>query len=133
MGCHLHNVSLLFKFYYTELLLRVEGTADWKDYGSEIASLAQPQHMLRLDFRDEFHLEPSEECKFDYLEVRDGEHGYSPLLGRYCGHQFPPMLKSTSRSLWLRFYSDDNIEYSGFRAVYTSVPRLRECFTINVP
>lgn len=25
--------------------------------------------LLRLDFRDHFDIEPSEDCKFDYLEV----------------------------------------------------------------
>lgn len=27
---------------------------------------------MRLDFRDYFHIEPSEECKFDYIEVGRG-------------------------------------------------------------
>ncbi|KAG8337398.1 Neuropilin and tolloid-like protein 2 [Homalodisca vitripennis] len=79
-------------------------------------------HQLRLDFRDEFNVEPSEECRFDYLEVRDGEHGYSPLIGKICGHQFPPMVTSSSRYLWIRFRSDENIEYSGFKALYSSIP-----------
>lgn len=26
--------------------------------------------LVRLDFRDHFHVEPSEECKYDFLEVR---------------------------------------------------------------
>lgn len=31
--------------------------------------LAPPGYTLRLDFRDHFNIEPSEGCKFDYLEV----------------------------------------------------------------
>ncbi len=27
-------------------------------------------HIIRLDFREYFHIEKSEGCKFDYLEVR---------------------------------------------------------------
>nr|XP_018897448.1 PREDICTED: uncharacterized protein LOC109030773 [Bemisia tabaci]XP_018897449.1 PREDICTED: uncharacterized protein LOC109030773 [Bemisia tabaci]XP_018897450.1 PREDICTED: uncharacterized protein LOC109030773 [Bemisia tabaci] len=101
---------------------------------------AEPGYLIRLDFRDEFHLEPSEECKFDYLEVRDGAHGYSDLIGSYCGNEFPPMLTSSNRWLWLRFHSDENIEYSGFRAVYSFIqkptsavyiPELETC-NINV-
>lgn len=80
-------------------------------------------HTLKLDFRDKFSLEPSEECKFDYLEIRDGAHGYDPLIGRYCGESYPPAIPSTSRSLWLRFRSDENIEYSGFRAIWEEVPK----------
>lgn len=81
-------------------------------------------YLLQLDFRDKFHIEPSSgDCHFDYLEVRDGAHGYSPLRGRFCGQAFPPILTSTDRYLWLRFHSDDNIEYGGFKAVYRAVPR----------
>uniref|UniRef100_A0A8D8QDU5 Neuropilin and tolloid-like protein 2 n=1 Tax=Cacopsylla melanoneura TaxID=428564 RepID=A0A8D8QDU5_9HEMI len=79
--------------------------------------------LIRIDFRDSFKLEPSENCKYDYLEIRDGPQGYSKLLGRFCGSSFPPMLTSSSRHLYLRFFSDDNVEYSGFRAVYSFVPR----------
>lgn len=31
--------------------------------------LAPIGFLLRLDFRDKFHIEPSDDCKFDYLEV----------------------------------------------------------------
>ncbi|XP_034242072.1 uncharacterized protein LOC117645776 [Thrips palmi] len=84
---------------------------------------AEPGFLLQLDFRDTFHIEPSEGCRFDYLEVRDGAHGYSALRGQFCGQTFPPILTSTDRYLWLRFHSDENIEYSGFKAVYRTVPR----------
>ncbi|KAG8231503.1 hypothetical protein J437_LFUL011541 [Ladona fulva] len=81
---------------------------------------ASPGYLLQLDFRDEFHLEPSDDCRFDYLEVRDGAHGFSKQLGLFCGHTHPPMITSSDRFLWLRFHSDENVEYSGFRAVYTN-------------
>ena len=71
-----------------------------------------------MDFRDDFHIEETEQCKYDFLELRDGPFGYSPLLGRYCGRQHPPMMESSSRFLWIRFQSDESIEYKGFRAVY---------------
>ncbi|XP_076045117.1 uncharacterized protein LOC143027627 [Oratosquilla oratoria] len=73
---------------------------------------------IQVDFRDHFVLEPSENCEYDFLEVRDGAFGYSPLRNRYCGQQFPPKLTSEDRHLWLRFHSDDTIQYQGFRAVY---------------
>ncbi|XP_037921514.1 uncharacterized protein LOC119658290 isoform X2 [Hermetia illucens] len=79
--------------------------------------------ILRLDFRDKFDIEPSEGCKFDFLEIRDGGYGYSNLLGKFCGRDFPPMITSKERYLWLHFHSDDNIEYSGFTAVYDFIPK----------
>lgn len=95
---------------------------------------AEVGKVLRLDFRDSFNMEPSDDCKFDFLEIRDGEHGFSNKLGQYCGHEFPPIITSTDRFLWLHFKSDDNIEYSGFTAVYESIDspsntmsRVQEC------
>jgi neuropilin and tolloid-like protein len=64
---------------------------------------AEPGHLLRLDFRDDFYIEPSDDCRYDYLEVRDGAHGYSTLIGTYCGNEFPPMLTSSDRYLCVEF------------------------------
>uniref|UniRef100_A0A6A7G1V8 Neuropilin and tolloid-like protein 2 n=2 Tax=Hirondellea gigas TaxID=1518452 RepID=A0A6A7G1V8_9CRUS len=74
--------------------------------------------IIRVDFRDYFEMEPSEDCENDFLEIRDGAHGYSDLMGRYCGGDFPPIITSKNRYLWLRFRSDETLEYKGFRAVY---------------
>lgn len=79
--------------------------------------------LLKLDFRDEFKLEDSPDCRFDFLEVRDGQHGYSNLLGNFCGTNFPPEITSKTRYLWLRFHSDENIEGKGFKAVWSTIPR----------
>ncbi|CAK9821015.1 Neuropilin and tolloid-like protein 2 [Anthophora plagiata] len=79
--------------------------------------------LLKLDFRDEFKLEESADCRYDFLEVRDGQHGYSNLLGNFCGTNFPPEITSKTRYLWLRFHSDDSIEGKGFKAVWTMIPR----------
>jgi len=81
-------------------------------------------HFVRMDFRDVFKIEPPSsggKCEYDYLEIRDGDQGYSPLIGKYCGNQFPPIITSSGRSLWLRFRSDSTIQYMGFKAVYTEI------------
>uniref|UniRef100_A0A0P4W3C7 CUB domain-containing protein n=2 Tax=Scylla olivacea TaxID=85551 RepID=A0A0P4W3C7_SCYOL len=80
---------------------------------------AKHGYFIRIDFRDYFDLEPSPKCEYDFLEVRDGAHGYSDLQGKYCGEDFPPIITSKGRYLWLRFTSDENIQYKGFRAVYS--------------
>ncbi|XP_012058439.1 PREDICTED: uncharacterized protein LOC105621579 [Atta cephalotes] len=79
--------------------------------------------LLKLDFRDEFELEDSPDCRFDFLEIRDGQYGYSNLLGNFCGTNFPPEITSKTRYLWLRFHSDENIEGKGFKAVWNTIPR----------
>lgn len=35
-----------------------------------LAPAASPGQIIRLDFRNSFHIEAKEECKFDVLEVR---------------------------------------------------------------
>lgn len=75
---------------------------------------------MRLDFRNKFDLEYSNNCTYDYLEIRDGGHGYDRLKTKLCGSTFPQIIESTSRFLWLRFKSDDTIEGGGFTAVYES-------------
>ena len=41
-------------------------------------------YFVRIDFRDLFNVEPPSNegnCDYDYLEIRDGDQGYSPLIG----------------------------------------------------
>ena len=56
-------------------------------------------------------------------QIRDGQYGFSNLKGKYCGNKFPDEIFSSDRYLWLRFHSDDNIEYDGFEGVYEEIPR----------
>lgn len=77
---------------------------------------------IKVEFRDMFSLEESDTCEYDRLEIRNGQYGYSDLLEVICGHNFPPEISSSDRYLWLRFKSDESIEYSGFRAVYHFIP-----------
>ncbi|XP_030378918.1 uncharacterized protein LOC115627404 [Scaptodrosophila lebanonensis] len=82
--------------------------------------------IIRLDFRNSFNIEAKEECKFDFLEIRDGQYGFSTLIGKYCGTDFPPEITSKERYLWLHFHSDETIEYNGFSAVFEFLDRNRE-------
>ena len=48
------------------------------------------------------------------------------MIDKYCGSNFPPIITSSGRSLWLRFVSDGTIEYAGFKAVYDFIPNPME-------
>ncbi|VDP67053.1 unnamed protein product [Echinostoma caproni] len=76
-----------------------------------------------LDFRGPVVFEPSSNCENDYLEIRDGQYGFSPLVGRFCtdSWQLRPVV-STGPWLWLRLQTDYTIEKSGFQAVYYFEP-----------
>ncbi|CAB1340813.1 unnamed protein product [Coregonus sp. 'balchen'] len=71
---------------------------------------------IMLNFTD-FTLEGSPpNCALDYVEIRDGGYETSPLIGKFCSTQRPPMLVSHSNRLWLMFRSDYSVTFPGFRA-----------------
>jgi len=78
--------------------------------------------VIRLRFVDHFHLEVHESCGYDYLEIRDGQFGYSNLIQKICGRTPPSYIESSGRHLWLRFHSDQDIQFVGFRAVFEFIP-----------
>ncbi|KAK3086388.1 hypothetical protein FSP39_017746, partial [Pinctada imbricata] len=86
---------------------------------------AQPGFEIHLDFREKFDIEEAEsgDCKFDFLEVREGPFAYSLPSNKYCGNKFPPLLVSSTRFMWLRFKSDDNEQKGGFKGVYSYIKK----------
>ncbi|XP_037000669.1 neuropilin and tolloid-like protein 2 [Artibeus jamaicensis] len=83
---------------------------------------AAPRQRIELTFDEHFYIEPSFECRFDHLEVRDGPFGFSPLIDRFCGVRSPPLIRSTGRFMWVKFSSDEELEGMGFRAKYSFIP-----------
>ena len=83
-----------------------------------VTTVAPPGHRVRVDFSGTFDVEQSDDCMYDYIEMRDGPYGFSTLLGRYCGRNHPGTVISTRRSMWIAFKSDDSVEYAGFQAAF---------------
>uniref|UniRef100_A0A915KGD5 CUB domain-containing protein n=1 Tax=Romanomermis culicivorax TaxID=13658 RepID=A0A915KGD5_ROMCU len=68
----------------------------------------------------------------DYLELRDGHHRHSPLIGRYCGNLAILNIITQSNRLWIEYMSSgkngakpsDNslaetpVPFVGFKAKY---------------
>ncbi|KAM6937647.1 neuropilin and tolloid-like protein 2 [Xenentodon cancila] len=79
---------------------------------------ALPRQRIELLFNKFFHIESSFECRFDHIEVRDGPFSFSPLISRYCGSSSPGLVLSSGRFMWIRFYSDDELEGRGFQVEY---------------
>uniref|UniRef100_A0A9J2PJW5 CUB domain-containing protein n=1 Tax=Ascaris lumbricoides TaxID=6252 RepID=A0A9J2PJW5_ASCLU len=89
-------------------------------------------HDILIHFRHVFQIESTYEesrvrefhsnamhCPNDFIEIRDGRYGFSPLIGRFCGMQIPQgEIRAKSGTAWLRFYSDEVLEYKGFYADY---------------
>ncbi|XP_066536934.1 neuropilin and tolloid-like protein 1 isoform X2 [Hoplias malabaricus] len=79
---------------------------------------ASPRQCIDLYFDEKYSIEPSWECKFDHIEVRDGPFSFSPIIGRYCGQQSPTYVRSSGRYLWIKFVADSELEATGFSARY---------------
>ncbi|KAJ8306830.1 hypothetical protein KUTeg_014914, partial [Tegillarca granosa] len=45
-------------------------------------------------------------CRFDYIKVHDGISDDDPLLGKFCGNNPPPVIRSSSNVLFVQFYTD---------------------------
>ncbi|NP_001088112.1 uncharacterized protein LOC494813 precursor [Xenopus laevis] len=84
---------------------------------------APPFYKVALNISD-FFLEMSSTCKYDYLEIYNGDSMNAPKMGssKYCGYQIFNVMVSDGRSMLLRFYSDDAVQMYGFKASYTFVP-----------
>lgn len=92
---------------------------------------ASPRQCIDLFFDDNYSIEPSWECKFDHIEVRDGPFGFSTLIGRYCGQESPAYVRSSGRYLYIKFVADGELEAIGFSARYNFTQG--RCRTIPVP
>nr|XP_046250802.1 inactive serine protease PAMR1 [Scatophagus argus] len=59
-------------------------------------------------------LESDHNCRYDYVEVRDGYSLSAPVIGRFCGDQLPPPIRSTGNFLHILFSSDGYNNFDGF-------------------
>uniref|UniRef100_A0A8C2WU74 Neuropilin (NRP) and tolloid (TLL)-like 2b n=1 Tax=Cyclopterus lumpus TaxID=8103 RepID=A0A8C2WU74_CYCLU len=80
---------------------------------------ALPRQRIELLFDQTFYIEASFECRFDHIEVRDGPFSFSPLINSFCGSASPGLVLSSGRFMWIRFFSDEELEGSGFKVQYS--------------
>lgn len=67
-------------------------------------------------------LESDPNCRYDYIELRDGNDMRSPVIGRFCGDQLPPPMKSSSNLLHILFTSDGYNNFDGFVLTFQESP-----------
>ncbi|KAL9973787.1 hypothetical protein ACROYT_G020289 [Oculina patagonica] len=81
-------------------------------------------YLIQLTFHS-FDLQSSQDCKADYVEVREGAFktlAMSNLIGRFCGSSLPGVIRSTYSNVYVDFVSDRSGGYPGFHASYTIFP-----------
>ena len=79
-----------------------------------------PGDTIELKFH-EFHLENSGTCRYDFVEIRQGATGHSPLIGKFCASTIISPIKSTGNSLFIRLVSDGTVSEKGFRATWRRI------------
>lgn len=79
-------------------------------------------HYIYLQFRS-FHLERASNCRYDYVEIFDGNSAWSSRITKACGQrqQAPCEIYSSGRFLFVKFSSDGSVQYPGFSAYYYAV------------
>lgn len=66
-------------------------------------------------------LELHHSCRYDYVEVRDGDSIGSRVIGRFCGNNRPAPILSSGSSLHILFVSDGYKNFDGFFATFQEI------------
>ncbi|XP_044280884.1 neuropilin-1 isoform X2 [Varanus komodoensis] len=86
----------------------------------------QPYQRIMINFNPHFDLE-DRECKYDYVEVIDGDNASGRVWGKFCGKIAPPPVISTGPYLLIKFVSDYETHGAGFSIRYEIFKRGPEC------
>ncbi|KAM6461853.1 neuropilin-2 isoform 1-T1 [Liasis olivaceus] len=77
----------------------------------------EPNQKIILNFNPHFEIE-KHDCKYDFIEIRDGDSENADLLGKHCGNIAPPTITSSGPSLYIKFTSDYARQGAGFSLRY---------------
>ncbi|XP_049426202.1 neuropilin-2a isoform X2 [Epinephelus fuscoguttatus] len=82
-----------------------------------IITAPEPSQRIVLNFNPHFEIERLD-CKYDFIEIRDGTSDNSDVLGRHCSNIAPAPIISSGPSLQIRFVSDYAHQGAGFSLRY---------------
>lgn len=63
----------------------------------------------------------SQDCKTDYIEIKDGYWQKSPTLGLFCGTGQFPLIKSSGSRMLITYFSKNPKGHKGFTASYEAI------------
>uniref|UniRef100_H3DAL4 Neuropilin n=1 Tax=Tetraodon nigroviridis TaxID=99883 RepID=H3DAL4_TETNG len=82
-----------------------------------IITAPEPSQRIVLNFNPHFEIERLD-CKYDFIEIRDGTSDTADVLGRHCSNIAPAPIISSGSSLQIRFVSDYAHQGAGFSLRY---------------
>uniref|UniRef100_A0A8C6VXR1 Neuropilin n=1 Tax=Nothobranchius furzeri TaxID=105023 RepID=A0A8C6VXR1_NOTFU len=77
----------------------------------------EPSQRIVLNFNPHFEIERLD-CRYDFIEIRDGISESADVLGRHCSNIAPAPIISSGPSLQIRFVSDYAHQGAGFSLRY---------------
>lgn len=75
---------------------------------------------IELEFLN-VDVEGDSNCRYDYIEVRDGGNEYAAFKKKFCGNTIPEVIKSSGDALYVEFFSDQSGTKSGFYASWKAI------------
>ncbi|CAK6962491.1 neuropilin-2a [Scomber scombrus] len=82
-----------------------------------VITAPEPSQRIVLNFNPHFEIERLD-CKYDFIEIRDGNTENADVLGRHCSNIAPAPIISSGPSLQIRFVSDYAHQGAGFSLRY---------------
>ncbi|CAL9698546.1 unnamed protein product [Knipowitschia caucasica] len=82
-----------------------------------VVTAPEPTQRIALNFNPHFEIERLD-CKYDFIEIRDGTSENADVLGRHCSNIAPPPIISSGPALQIRFVSDYAHQGAGFSLRY---------------
>lgn len=77
----------------------------------------EPTQRIVLNFNPHFELERLD-CRYDYIEIRDGNSESADLMGKHCSNIAPSALTSSGPVVFIKFVSDYAHQGAGFSLRY---------------
>ncbi|XP_028971809.2 neuropilin-2 isoform X3 [Esox lucius] len=82
-----------------------------------VITAPEPSQRIVLNFNPHFELEKLD-CRYDFIEIRDGSSDSGDLLGKHCSNIAPPAIISSGPVLHIKFVSDYAHQGAGFSLRY---------------
>ncbi|XP_014844712.1 PREDICTED: neuropilin-2-like isoform X2 [Poecilia mexicana] len=82
-----------------------------------VITAPEPSQRIVLNFNPHFEMEKLD-CRYDYVEIHDGNSESADLLGKHCSNIAPAPIISSGPSLHIKFVSDYAQQGAGFSLRY---------------
>ena len=79
----------------------------------------EPGHSIGVTW-DDFYVEDSSECLYDYVALYNGPTINFPEIGRYCGTSSPPDVHTANNFLTILFESDHSVAQDGWKLTWAA-------------